>query len=188
MTPHCYIICDPKSSVLAETQHSLDRYGYHYSLWPQTVGSTVTDRTWRSLGIRRLNQGKWVERPGAWGCFISHYRLWLDCRDRADARIILEHDALAQRAWPDQLDMDQCLWKLWTAVPTKYKPTVGAWNRGAWAYTLTAAQADSLIRFTEQHGALALDKQIGTHAVPWQHWREDLFLHNPRRRISTTAR
>jgi hypothetical protein len=68
----------------------------------------------------------------------------------------------------------------------KYKPTVGSWNRGAWAYTLTPVQADKLIRFTEQHGALALDKQIGTHAVEWQHWTSDLFLHNPRRRISTT--
>ena len=101
--------------------------------------------------------------------------------------LILEHDALAQAPWPEDLDLDQCVWKLWRPVPVKFKPTVGHWNRGAWAYTLTAKQADSLIRFTEQQGALALDKQIGSHAVQWQHYDRDLFLHNPKKRQSTTS-
>ena len=190
--PAIYIICDPHSpqghSTLLQTEQLLLQWGYTWQRQPQTPGRTVTDQTWRSLGIRRLNQGKWINRPGAWGCFISHYRLWLQCRDSENPMVILEHDALAQAAWPRDLDLDHCVWKLWRPVPLKYKPTVGHWNRGAWAYTLTAAQAASLIRFTEQQGALALDKQIGTHAVAWQHWREDLFLHNPQPRISTTSR
>ena len=186
-----YVICDALTAAgrdtLAETERHLQQHGYTWQRQPQTVGTTVTDLTWRSLGIRRLDQGKWVNRPGAWGCFISHYRLWRDCREQGDSRIILEHDALAQAVWPLDLDMHQCVWKLWREQPRKFKPTVGHWNRGAWAYTLTAAQAHSLITFTEQHGALALDKQIGSHAVDWQHWREDLFLHNPRPRMSTTS-
>jgi hypothetical protein len=192
MAPLCYIICDPVnrnlSPVLARCEQHLRQHGYAWQRVTQCYGHTVTDETWQSLGIQRLDQGKWVRRPGAWGCFISHYRLWLECRAQGDTRIILEHDALAQAAWPGDLDLDHCVWKLWRPVPLKYKPTVGSWNRGAWAYTVTAAQADSLIRFTEQHGALALDKQLGSHAVTWQHWHTDLFLHDPTPRASTTAR
>lgn len=188
--PPVHIICDPYnpqgSATLQETEQYLQRWGYQWQRQPQTKGKTVTAETWRSLGIRRLDQGKWINRPGAWGCFISHYLLWLQCRDSSSAMIVLEHDALAQASWPTDLDLDQCVWKLWRPQPTKYKPTVGHWSRGSWAYTLTASQAQSLIAFTEQHGALALDKQIGTHAVAWQHHSSDLFLHNPKPRPSTT--
>lgn len=191
MQPQAYVICDAQSpqgiETLKETERCLARWGYSWHRWPQTQGKTVTDQTWADLSIRRLDQGKWVTRPGAWGCFISHYRLWLKCRRDSENLVILEHDALAQAAWPADLDLDLCVWKLWRPVPLKFKPTVGHWNRGAWAYTLTPRQADSLIRFTEQHGALALDKQLGTHAVSWQHYTSDLFLHNPRRRVSTTS-
>lgn len=189
MAPRCYIIHDPNSALsrrlLTVTESLLLRHGYSFERFAHTDGKTVTDHTWRSLGIRRLDQGKWVDRPGAWGCFISHFRLWQQCRDRGDPMIVLEHDALAQRPWSD-LDLDQCLWKLWKFTPLKHKPTVGSWNRGAWAYTLTPSQANQLISFTEQQGALALDKQIGTNAVDWQHSPVDVFLHNPERRISTT--
>lgn len=191
MQPQVFVICDQQSpqgqQTLTETEHCLRRYGYTWSRSAQTVGKTVTDQTWQNLGICRLNQGKWVSRPGAWGCFISHYLLWRRCREESSPLLILEHDALAQAAWPENLDLDQCVWKLWRSQPMKYKSTVGHWNRGAWAYTVTPSQADSLIRFTEQHGALALDKQIGTNAVRWQHYHSDLFLHNPRKRISTTS-
>lgn len=190
MAPRCYIIHNPYTKLsrdlLAETEQRLLEFGYEFQRFPQTDGSTVTDQTWIDLGICKLDHGKWCNRPGAWGCFISHYRLWIECREQQDNRIILEHDALAQAVWPD-LDLDRCVWKLWQPRPTKYKPTVGHWNRGAWAYTLTPAQADQLIKFTEQHGALAVDKQIGTHAVNWQHCDQDLFLHNPQRRLSTTS-
>ena len=191
MTVPAYIICDTHTAqgleTLRETESRLARFNYSYQRWPQTQGRSVTAETWQSLGIRRLDQGKWVNRPGAWGCFISHYRLWRLCRHSGEPMLILEHDALAQAPWPEDLDLDQCVWKLWRPVPVKFKPTVGHWNRGAWAYTLTAKQADSLIRFTEQQGALALDKQIGSHAVQWQHYDRDLFLHNPKKRQSTTS-
>ena len=189
--PDIYIICDPHSKTglqtLQETEQSLAKWHYSYQRWPQTQGNTVTDQTWQALNIKKLDQGKWQNRPGAWGCFVSHYRLWQRCRQQRAAMIILEHDALAQDRWCDDLDLDRCLWKLWSPRPTKYKPTVGHWNRGAWAYTLTAAQADRLITFTEKHGALALDKQLGSHAVDWQHYHRDLFIHNPRVRASTTS-
>lgn len=192
MTLPAYIICDLHSpqglETLRETESLLEKFHYNHQRWPQTVGRSVTADTWRSLNIRRLDQGKWVNRPGAWGCFISHYRLWQLCRHSVQPMLILEHDALAQASWPDDLDLDRCVWKLWRPQPTKFKPTVGYWNRGAWAYTLTPKQAQSLIQFTEQHGALALDKQIGSHAVEWQHYDRDLFLHNPKKRISTTSR
>lgn len=185
------IISDSQSqfglSVLAETEQALDLWGYTYQRFPQTPGSDITGETWRSLGIRPVLQGKWQNRPGAWGCLISHYRLWTEVAEAKDPVIVLEHDALAQQAFPGDLDTDQCVWKLWKPQPQKFKPTVGYWSRGSWAYTLTPRQAQSLIGFTRQHGALVSDKQLGTLAVAVQHWREDVFLHNPRPRHSTVS-
>jgi len=174
-------------SVVAETEQALAAWGYDYQRFPQTSGRDITGETWRSLGIRPIQQGKWQNRPGAWGCLISHYRLWCEVSDSRDPVIVLEHDALAVRAFPQDLDLDQCVWKLWSPQPQKFKPTVGYWSRGSWAYTLTPRQAQSLRTFTQQHGALVSDKQLGTLAVAVKHWREDVFLHNPRPRPSTVS-
>ena len=186
-----YIITDIHSKfshqLAQETRLSLDLYGWNYSTWPATNGFDLTDQAWHSLGIALLNRGKTPGRPGALGCIHSHFTLWQHCVQLGEPIVVLEHDALAQGKFPDELDLDQAVWKLWATHDLRHNDITGTWSRGSWAYTLTPRQAQQLIDFGRTHGVQALDKQIGSEAVAWSSLDWDLFQHNPRSRWSSTV-
>lgn len=186
-----YIITDLNnqlSRILTEqTQQCLDHFGWSYKIWPAVNGFALTDQHWQRLGIRLLSLGKTAERPGAQGCIHSHFTLWQHCVELAEPIVVLEHDALAQAEFPSDLNLDHCVWRLWSADVTRQNSVSGTWSRGSWAYTLTPSQAQQLIDFSRQQGVQALDKQLGSRAVQWQSLGWDLFKHNPRPRLSQTA-
>ena len=186
-----YIITDIHSkfsTLLAqETKNSLDLYGWNYSVWPAINGFALSDRDWRNLGITLLKRGKTPTKPGALGCIHSHFTLWQHCVLKGEPIVVLEHDALAQGKFPDSLDLDHSVWKLWSTHDIRHNDITGSWSRGSWAYTLTPTQAAELIDFSRTNGVQALDKQLGTDAVPWTSLTWDLFQHNPRPRWSSTV-
>jgi GR25 family glycosyltransferase involved in LPS biosynthesis len=186
-----YIITDPHStlstSLAAETIDKLEQHNWSYKIWPAVNGFKLTADDWRELGIQLLPRGKTPGRPGALGCIHSHFRLWQHCQKINEPIAVLEHDALAQASFPQDLDLEQGIWKLCAAGALRHNDITGTWSRGSWAYTLTPQQAQSLIAFAREHGVQALDKQIGSNAVAWSSLGWDLFVHNPRPVLSSTV-
>jgi hypothetical protein len=186
-----YIITDIhsqfSSNLARETSARLDQYQWQYKIWPAVNGFQLTDRDWLQQGISLLPRGKTIDRPGAWGCIHSHYTLWQHCLDINEPMVVLEHDALAQSSYPEELDLDQGVCKLWATHSLRRNAVTGTWSRGSWAYTLTPAQAESLVAFSRKYGVQALDKQLGSHAVSWHALNWDLFQHNPRCILSSTV-
>jgi hypothetical protein len=132
------------------------------------------------------DRGKLRYRPGAQGCWISHFDLWQHCVDLAHSIIVLEHDVIAQSGWDPEIADRRELIKLYRSAPVKTNTITGQWSLGAHAYYLTPSNAQLLITHSRCHGAQALDKHLGDRVVDWQFWHRDLFLLDPHRGASTT--
>lgn len=163
--------------------------GWHVNCWPAVDGFALDHHSWDRIGVALLNRGAIVKRPGARGCFHSHFSLWQHCVELAQPIVIFEHDVKIVQPWPDHLDLDQCVWKLHTpdGRGDRINTITGLWSCGAWAYTVTPQWAGQLIAFSRTHGAQAVDKQIGSVAVPWQYTAYDIAVHGPSVKISTTS-
>ena len=131
--------------------------------------------------------GKMRQRPGAQGCWMSHWQLWNRCADHGEPLVILEHDAVVQAAWPQDLDIESRLVKLYRNAECKTKPQFGRSSKGSHAYTITPAQAAQLIAFARATPAQAPDKHLGDGVVPWTFYNQDLVTLNPRRGPSITS-
>jgi len=167
---------------------TLKQHGWSWSVFPAVVGSGVTEESWRSVGVDILrDRGKLQHRPGAQGCWLSHFHLWSWCRESGGSMIIMEEDCLVLGPWDPYIESSSALIKLHENRGTKVNSITGLWGRGAFAYWLTAAHADRLICHAQQQGAQALDKHIGDLVVDWQHWPRPLVSLNTERGPSTTS-
>lgn len=196
--PLTYIIadCDPRSdnySVsqrnLARTQKQLEQHQWSYQVWPAVLGQDIGPKDWQRIGVSLLDRGGIVKRPGARGCWFSHWGLWSHCIAIDQPIVILEHDAFITAPWPEAIDLDQCIWKLHCpdGRGERTNTITGEWACGAWAYTLTPRFAQQLIDFSRLNGAQAVDKQLGRSVVPWQYWKKNLAMHKPAILASTTG-
>ena len=165
------------------------RFGWKIEIWPAVDGFTLDQSSWDRIGVRLLDRGAIVKRPGARGCFHSHFGLWCHAAELNEPIIILEHDAHIVSAWDTTLDLDRCVWKLHTpdGRGDQINEITGLWSRGAWAYTVTASQARALVEFSQTQGAQAVDKQIGSNVVEWSYTSRDLAVHRPAIYRSTTS-
>jgi hypothetical protein len=198
MQPRVFVIadCDPRSPHYSVSQRNLARtqaqallHEWRTEVWPAVNGHAVTSADWKGIGVELLDRGAIVHRPGARGCWFSHWGLWQHCLSTDQPVVILEHDAHINDAWPAGIDLDQCVWKLHgpDGRGERLNTITGEWSCGAWAYTLTPRFAGQLIDFSRINGAQAVDKQLGRLAVPWQYWSRDLVTHRPAVRASTTS-
>lgn len=187
MQPQCYVIAHKSSSVIGDCVRSLEQHGWSYEIFPAVDGSKVTALSWRTIGVVMSELGKMPQRPGAQGCWLSHFALWKRCRELDKPIVIMEHDALATGSWPKDLDIETQLIKLYSTAECKVNPAFGIWSKGAHAYTLTPEQASVLINDAQSRGAQAVDKHLGTTVLPWTFYKEDLVVLNPRRGRSTTS-
>jgi hypothetical protein len=197
--PTAYIIadCDPRSphykvsqQNLARTQAQADLHRWTTEVWPAVNGHAVNAEDWSRIGVELLDRGAIVHRPGARGCWFSHWGLWTHCVSTDQPIVVLEHDAHVNGAWPESIDLDRCVWKLHgpDGRGERVNTITGEWSCGAWAYTLTPGFAGQLIDFSRINGAQAVDKQLGRLVVPSQYWPTDLVTHKPAVRASTTSR
>jgi hypothetical protein len=198
VTPTAYIIadCDTTSSNYKISQQNLKKtqtqarlHGWTTEVWPATNGYKLTPEDWTNIGVTLLDRGAIVKRPGARGCWFSHWRLWQHCVDIGRPIVILEHDAGISAPWPKDINLEQCVWKLHRpdGRGERLNTITGEWSCGAYAYTMTPLFARQLIDFSRKHGAQAVDKQLGRNVVPWQYWSTDLAPHRPAVRSSTTS-
>ena len=182
------MIAHPGSRVVGDCRASLDRHGWSHEIWPAVDGRSITSKDWQRTGvIMSPTAGKLPRRPGAQGCWFSHYGLWQLCAAGAEPITILEHDAVAQAAWPQDLDMTQGIVKLYRQAACKTKPGLGTWSKGSHAYTITPEQAQALLDRAHTWGASPVDKHMISNEIPWRFLDQDLVLLNQRRGPSTTS-
>jgi hypothetical protein len=198
MQPPAFIIadCDPQSANYKISQTNLTTtlaqarlHNWSVTVWPAVNGRSVTAADWQRIGVALLDRGAIVKRPGARGCWHSHWGLWQHCIDLDQPIIIMEHDAYITAPWPEHINLEQCVWKLHTADGRgeRVNTITGEWSCGAWAYTMTPKFAQQIIDFSRTHGAQAVDKQLGRSVIPWSYWPTDLAPHKPTVRSSTTS-
>jgi hypothetical protein len=94
---------------------------------------------------------------------------------------------VVQGPWPQDLDIETQLVKLYRTAQCKVKPEFGRWSKGSHAYTVTPSQAARLIAFAQATPAQALDKHLGDGVLPWTFYSQDLVTLNPRRGPSITS-
>jgi GR25 family glycosyltransferase involved in LPS biosynthesis len=187
MQPQCYVITHSGSRVIKDCEASLQTHGWSYELFPAVIGLTLTLNDWQAIGINLSVDGKMSRRPGAQGCWMSHYQLWSRSIEYNQPIIVMEHDAVVTAPWPRDLDINRCLIKLYNKAECKDNPTFGRWSKGAHAYTVTPAQAQTLIDHARASGAQAVDKHLGTSVLDWTFYKTDLVTLNPKRGPSSTS-
>lgn len=185
--PQCHVIAHTSSRVIGDCVQSLEQHGWNYKIFAAVDGSKVTAQDWDRIGVKLSLQGKMTRRPGAQGCWLSHFALWRLSVDTNQPLIILEHDALVTAPWPEHIDLEPQIIKLYRTAECKTNPAFGLWSKGAHAYTVTPAQAQVLITHAQQHGAQAVDKHLGTLVLPWTFYHSDLVVLNPARGSSSTS-
>jgi GR25 family glycosyltransferase involved in LPS biosynthesis len=185
--PKSYIIAHRSSPVVGDCVQSLERHGWTYEIVSAVDGNTVSQADWDRIGVQMSKDGKMPRRPGAQGCWHSHFALWKRCVDHNQPIIILEHDAVVMAPWPDHIDIDSQLVKLYRGAECKVNPAFGTWSKGAHAYSLTPGQAQTLIAHAQQNGAQAVDKHLGNRVLPWTFYSADLVTLNPGRGPSSTS-
>ena len=187
LQPWCYVIAHTSSPVVSDCVQSLEQHGWRYELVPAVDGNKVTQADWRRAGVIMSDLGKMTRRPGAQGCWLSHFALWQRCVDTQQPAVILEHDALVTAPWPEDLDIDTQLIKLYNSAECKVNPRFGLWSKGSHAYTVTPQQARVLIADAQRGQAQSVDKHLGDRVLPWTFYKDNLVVLNPRRGRSTTS-
>ena len=187
MPPKSYIIAHRSSRVIDDCVQSLKRHGWTYEIFPAVDGPRVTLQDWSQIGVTMSQEGKMTRRPGAQGCWLSHFALWQQCVKSNKPVVIMEHDALVTGPWPEDLNIDNQLVKLFSTAECKVNPAFGCWSKGAHAYTVTPDQAQTLISDAQQRGAQAVDKHLGDMVLPWTFYHRDLVVLNPARGPSSTS-
>jgi len=186
--PTCYVIAHPSSAVVDECTGSLKQHNWPFELFPAVDGQAITNKDWSSIGVTPSQDGKMLRRPGAQGCWMSHWKLWNLCVHTQEPIIIMEHDALVKEKWPADIDIDTQLVKLYFTAECKINPAFGRWSKGAHAYSITPSQAKTLIDHARANSAQAVDKHLGDRVLPWTFYSRNLVELNPRRGPSTTSR
>ena len=186
--PICMVISHDSSPVVARCLNSLKHHGWTAKKVAAVEGSSVSPKQWNDRGVAVLDRGKMPRRPGAQGCWLSHFDLWQQCEQTQTAMVIMEHDALVQSPWPSDLDIESQVVKLYRTAPCKHNTVTGIWSKGSHAYSVTPSQATRLIQHARTHGAQALDKHLGDLVVPWRFLGWDLVILNPQRGPSSTTR
>jgi hypothetical protein len=185
--PICYVIAHKSSSVIDDCIQSLVQHGWQWKIFSAVDGNQVTLQDWNNINVVMSQDGKMTQRPGAQGCWLSHFALWQHCVATQEPMIILEHDAVVTEPWPSDIDISQQVIKLYSTAECKVNPAFGLWSKGAHAYTVTPALANILITDAQQRGAQAVDKHLGSLVVPWTFYSRNLFVLNTRRGPSTTS-
>lgn len=188
MQPRCYVIAHTSSRVAGDCVQSLERHGWPYRIWPAVDGQSVTQAHWDHIGVIMSDLGKISRRPGAQGCWLSHFGVWSECVKNNEPVIVLEHDALVMAPWPNDIDLDPQVIKLYTTAECKVNPAYGLWSKGSHAYTLTPQQAQQLIDHARKTSAQAVDKHLGDAVVSWRFYHQDLVVLHPGRGRSSTSR
>jgi hypothetical protein len=84
-------------NMLSQTLKSCKQYGWNAEIFRAIDGYNLDSNIWNQLNlvmpVRKNNSvGRFADKPGALGCFLSHFLLWNLCIELNQPVIILEDD------------------------------------------------------------------------------------------------
>jgi hypothetical protein len=173
----------PKTFVIALKDHpvsktqlqdcldSAEKFNWNVEVFWGVNGNTVNKNTWQQENISPRFDKPRMLKLGVQGCFLSHWLLWKKCIEINQPIIILEHDAIIQKAW-QPLNISESLIKMhrpYTGKKQKIDPDTGSWTKSGHAYCISVEHARRLISFTQNTGAIEVDILMGSKVIPVAH-------------------
>jgi GR25 family glycosyltransferase involved in LPS biosynthesis len=167
----------PKAFIIALKNHpvseaqlkdcltSAEKNNWKTEVFWGVYGNTLTPQHWIDIDVK-----SYIGKPGAEGCWFSHYYLWKKCIELNEPIVILEHDAVIQRPW-QPLEIDKSLIKLHKhyrrdPLSCKWNHAVcGRWSPSTHAYCIIPDHASILIEAAKNLGAHPADVFMGSNIV-----------------------
>jgi GR25 family glycosyltransferase involved in LPS biosynthesis len=152
-------------SQLKDCLASAEKNNWQVEIFWGIYGNTITEKDWIDIGVK-----SYIRKPGAEGCWFSHYYLWKRCIKLNEPIVVLEHDAIIEKSW-EAINIDKSLIKLhknYRKDPKNYKwnhPICGQWSLSTHAYCITPNHAEILINSAKTLGAYPADVFIGSNII-----------------------
>jgi GR25 family glycosyltransferase involved in LPS biosynthesis len=134
-------------------------------------GHTLTEDSWKNIGVTPLLNKPTMNRKGTWGCFFSHWILWNRCLELNEPIIVLEHDAVIMEHW-SPIEIDEAMIKLhryYKQKNPKNDDDSGLWSPSTHAYCILPKHAEQLINFARTVGGYETDRMMGDRVLKVNH-------------------
>lgn len=176
---------------ISKTVGLAKKFNWPYEIFPATNGYHLDVALWNNLGLsapkKTKNGDKFGDKPGAMGCFVSHFLLWQHCVAINRPIIILEDDVDIITNWK-RFDYKNDLVKLHAPRKQNQHPIVGTWSPGTFAYWISPIGADKLLKFAKTNGPKYADKMIGNRILDWTYDAQPLVTLRPNLGSSTNPK
>jgi len=157
-------------SRISKTVALAKKFNWSVEVFPAINGYHLDESTWSNLDLstpkKTKNGDKFGDKPGALGCFLSHFLLWKRCVQDGCPIIVLEDDVDIITEW-QSFDYQKDLVKLHAKRKHNEHPIVGSWSPGAFGYWISPSGANKLITFAKHNGPKYADKMIGDKILDW---------------------
>lgn len=158
-------------SQLQDCLASAEKFGWTVEVFWGINGNTLTENSWKEIGVTPLLNKPTMNRKGTWGCFFSHWTLWNRCVEIDEPIIVLEHDAIIQESWRT-IEIDEAMIKLhryYKQKNLKYDNDSGLWSPSTHAYCILPKHAEKLINFSRAVGGFETDRMMGDRVLKVEH-------------------
>lgn len=157
---------------LYKTLSSCQRHDWTVTVFDAVNGYKIDPTVWTTIGVKQPKKklgsvGKFGDKPGAHGCFLSHFFLWQKVITDQKPIIVLEDDAEIIAPMPIIMQDHFDVIKLHAPRQRCLHSTVGEWSPCTFAYYISVKGAAKLIAWTKVNGAKYTDKLIGSNIVHW---------------------
>lgn len=173
----------PKTFVIAVKGHSVSesqlqdcldsakKFNWQIEVFWGVNGNTLTEESWRGIGVTPLLHKPTMNKRGTWGCFFSHWELWHRCVAINKPLIILEHDAIILKPWYP-IEINDAMIKLhryFKQKNIKNDSDSGIWSPSTHAYCILPKHAEQLINFAKTIGGFETDRMMGDQVLKVEH-------------------
>ena len=172
------------------TLNSGKRHGWQIKVFDAINGYKQDSSLWNHLGVKMPKKkpgkvGKFGDKPGAHGCFLSHFLLWQNANILQRPIVVLEDDAEIIAPMPNNLPSNFDVVKLHSPRKKCFHPVVGEWSPCTFAYYISPVGAEKLINWTKINGAKYTDKLVGSNIVSWTYLENPIAKLRPHQGSST---
>ena len=158
-------------SQLQDCLSSSEKFNWNVEVFWGVNGQTLTEQSWKDIGVKPLLNKPTMMKKGTWGCFFSHWTLWNKCIKLDEPIIVLEHDAVIQEIWRP-IEIDESMIKLhryYKQKNLKYDDDSGLWSPSTHAYCILPEHAEKLINFAKTVGGYETDRMMGNKVLAVKH-------------------
>jgi GR25 family glycosyltransferase involved in LPS biosynthesis len=120
-----------------------------------------------------------MRRPGVYGNFISHYKLWNICLSSGSPIGCFEHDVIFHDS-PSLVNMDFAHLLKLDKLKIQKNYGTGVCYMGAHAYILKPEGAERLIKWSKENGVLPADVMMGEDVINIGFDENQLITFNPK--------